>query len=226
MSHTAVCPRRCVGFVPGLLACACTFAVGQVPSHQSMRDALTAQTPPEAVARLFWGTITVKCTRSKSPTPSRFYFEFEDNGRCAIRSQNGLINGPCTAKLWEYQGDDTGISTRLVEAELSAADKANGFQWRGTSYLLPTISRVIRLSETPQSPPDFVDGGGLVVRMEKRNGVWTFGLVNLSGHYEPPAPIITFAPKVDPDEIAGNQMSCATATSENPFAKFYAAPKP
>ena len=119
--------------------------------------------------------------------------------------------------LYEYRGTKGGdVETRTIEST-SEADEANGFEWRGKSYLLPKISNICRppgvlLGKEPRWE-EFQAGGGLVLAMSKKNGIWKFALTVIRDQAEPKDYLYE---EIDLDRVANQRTSCENALSSKP----------
>lgn len=129
--------------------------------------------------------------------------------------------------LYEYR--DPADFKDMIQAErLSTADKLNGVEWRGMVIWSAAAYRTWEdgegWSEWKSTDTDHIDpsqvlaslgsgtlAGNLVFFLEKKQGRWSIALgsVGLLGLSKQP---------IDPEEYWSSKVSCAAATSSDPFA--------
>jgi hypothetical protein len=182
----------------GALLSTTSVAWGQ----KKIADKMRAMTDPKDVALLIWDSILVKCQRPNTKSPSWFFLN-------TVTSK--------TVSLSEFRGDSrtNEIAKRLGETT-TEADRANGFEWRGITYLLPGASRSLFSDMRGSAWPEFREGGGLFMIMDKKDGKWVLQMNIIAGNVEP----FHIGWVFDPDKVAAEQLTCADSLGGNPKNSF------
>ena len=200
------------------LLCGTLIACTPSANCQTTLAQVTGRTPAEKVADLAWKALVKECVVPQASARSIFFLEV-------------VTSGPGEAYvhevLWEFRG---AVISPLQPDSRSEADRLNdeqrGVQWRGAAYMKASAHRSIshfgRAYEKANgnwSP--WADGGGLQMSLVKKNNKW-----NLRA--EPTLSDATGLPTpVGDDNVDGgplDSMSCATATSRDPFGDLNHAP--
>lgn len=162
---------------------------------------VSGQAAPEAVADLVWKLTLTECTRPGDKTPSYFLAQRD---KAAFSPEDKW-------ELFEEKG-----SLKISDpGPLSEADRLNGVQWRGTTFV--KVSTLRQFNFTQRHHGDWSDwadtsridnlapliGTTEVFKLEKRNNQWI-----LDG--KTPGEFIA--------SRARTKLSCATATATDPFA--------
>jgi hypothetical protein len=173
---------------------------------------------PEATARLTWKMITTECAVPGSGASATFWLSVDHNQGVEALSLRTLL---------EFR--DATIMPTKAEV-VSEADKLNGVEWRGTSYLRASAHRIKQfegpsrvfgqdhpMSNDPWSA--WEDGGGILMQMIKDKGKWTIDY----RFADSPTPRFGLFSSREPDADSRDKLSCAKLTAPDPFADFAAA---
>lgn len=162
---------------------------------------VSGQASPEVVAELVWKLALTECTRPGDRTPSYFLAQRD---KAAFSPED----------KWELF-EEKGALKISDPAPLSEADRLNGVQWRGTTFV--KVSTLRQFNFTQRHHGDWSDwadtsridnlapliGTTEVFKLEKRNNQWI-----LDG--KTPGEFVAVHGR--------SKLSCAIATAADPFA--------
>jgi hypothetical protein len=179
----------------------------QLWGQTSIAD-VNSQTPPAKVAALAWNAVFTSCPASATES---FFSVF---GGIPTEADHTLTIGARSYWLLvEYQG----TFSPLQQSALSAADKANGVEWRGNQYLNVTIYREYIKGTLPWT--EWKDGtpqANPVMEMERVKGGWS---VRLNQRRSFSAQLLKAGIFTNPEEL-DNKISCSAAASSSPLAAY------
>jgi hypothetical protein len=180
------------------------------PPVWSLHTAINAQTTPDLAAKKIWELLLTKCGESY------YYYVYEP-----VTLLDGTkVNDRGRGFLHEFRG----IAFKLLPEPVSPAERLNGVQWKGHTYIEVTASRELEVKKRgpsvsflQYSEPIATTNGpvwsnikwsdkggenvGESVSMTKVNNKWVFQRVTTPG----------LGVEFDPEIIARDKLSCAVA---------------